>query len=895
MSKPKKQRLTLFLDGTWNTEDDGTNVLNSYHLTNEGLIEGEDVIQKRYYDRGVGTSTIGKILGGGLGLGLEKNVREAYHWLVDNYNDCDEIYIFGFSRGAYTARSLVGLIAACGLVRRGAPITINQLWRGYAFISKHRDTKQEDWWASELRKAGNENYFRRYPDVKGNEKLHNQSERLVKEWSRRVGITYLGIFDTVAALGIDSLGIPGIESGTGNLHNVNPSRIIESCRHALAIDEYRPSFRLTPFLDYIPNEVEGAEKIDSYKGIIAQRWFVGAHANVGGGYPNNVLSVRPFEWIMEGANKKGLATSTEKARKDAEVKTLKEETTEVKVNPIRDSFASMGYGAFPQLIREKRNLRPIGRRDDVRVGSTLRTIDESVDESVFEFGYANSQYAPANLLAYLKQNPDVDQDDVFTDRKVQQRWPGEALKSDSTFKKIVLSPLILILWSVLAATGCVNVFEFLWREDLLLSPLALGGIAAFFVLIDRLDAYLTIKANFSPVNVVVSGSWNIVYWLKWVGVIAVLTKIVGLLVSSLVALYEIGLSFTKLKLELGEYVKNLWGGEYYWLLLIPLPVVIVLSLRDHKRAGAFSKEETAKIDPKNILALIKSGEKPSKGKRYQYFMIVIVSLVLLLWANSFQVQGDKLPIDKLPLVYLLWGVFIVLTSWVGKPIRNAKLPDRTTLKLQGVFSYSQLTSLLGGWVEKLSRKWMTERDESVLKTNFSLEREYSSVEKHKLLAWLRLKEVLRLTLWRDILGYTPIYSLVFGGILFVGSMICYDDQPPVVVKAIELIKAYGLSLIIVTAVADWIENVIHLNYIRSLEKEAFPRFLPMFGILATGVKFIGFFTVAFLSLMITIALMKGAILNPKGWWYNLTAIMTYVLLLSAMVGVIRFIGKTVEE
>ena len=99
-----KQRLVIFLDGTWNTEDDGTNILQAHALTKEGLTE-DGFIQKRYYDRGVGTGLLDSIVGGGFGVGLEVNVREAYNWLVDNYHDGeyyndesgDEIYIFGFN------------------------------------------------------------------------------------------------------------------------------------------------------------------------------------------------------------------------------------------------------------------------------------------------------------------------------------------------------------------------------------------------------------------------------------------------------------------------------------------------------------------------------------------------------------------------------------------------------------------------------------------------------------------------------------------------------------------------------------------------------------------------------------------------------------------------------
>ena len=153
MEPRPKQRLAVFLDGTWNTQDDSTNVRHAFTLTKEGIIEEKDgsVIQKRYYDPGVGTGMLDSVTGGGFGIGLDANVRQAYNWLVDNYNDGDEIYIFGFSRGAYTARSLMGFISTCGLIKRGSPLMISQLWQAYIFVFPNRNAKPT-WWEKTLKK-----------------------------------------------------------------------------------------------------------------------------------------------------------------------------------------------------------------------------------------------------------------------------------------------------------------------------------------------------------------------------------------------------------------------------------------------------------------------------------------------------------------------------------------------------------------------------------------------------------------------------------------------------------------------------------------------------------------------------------------------------------------------
>ena len=142
------RRLAVCLDGTWNNRDDSTNVLHHFALTSECYdkrVDKDRVTQLKLYLEGVGTGPLDSITGGGFGFGLETNVRAAYNWLIQNYQDetaftpADEIYIFGFSRGAFTARSLVGFISTCGLLRRGAPLTVNELWRAYCLIGRMRE------------------------------------------------------------------------------------------------------------------------------------------------------------------------------------------------------------------------------------------------------------------------------------------------------------------------------------------------------------------------------------------------------------------------------------------------------------------------------------------------------------------------------------------------------------------------------------------------------------------------------------------------------------------------------------------------------------------------------------------------------------------------------------
>lgn len=118
IAKPaQKKRLAVFLDGTWNVVGDNTNVWRMRSLCAPTGTDG--AVQLTYYEKGVYG-----FLGGLFGKGLDQDITDAYQWLIEQYNLGDDIFIFGFSRGAYTARSLAGFIAKCGLLKAGAPLGV---------------------------------------------------------------------------------------------------------------------------------------------------------------------------------------------------------------------------------------------------------------------------------------------------------------------------------------------------------------------------------------------------------------------------------------------------------------------------------------------------------------------------------------------------------------------------------------------------------------------------------------------------------------------------------------------------------------------------------------------------------------------------------------------------
>jgi uncharacterized protein (DUF2235 family) len=268
------KRIILLLDGTWSDPDEGpadTNIVrlreriaqflatsaksnvaspsaaNQQTFVMRGGKRGgmENVV---LYERGVGTSGFfDNLRGGAFGAGLDRNIRRAYTFLVQNYQPGDDIYIFGFSRGSYTARSLVGCINAVGLVRRenlDAKV-LSKLW------SYYRTDRAE-----------------RVPQI--SDELHAISFE-----PGGVKVKCLGVFDTVGALGIPISRFWRENRDLYGFHDVGLAPICEHSLHAVAIDEHREQFEATLWRQ---------QKFVDIDSRVEQVWFAGAHADIGGGY-----------------------------------------------------------------------------------------------------------------------------------------------------------------------------------------------------------------------------------------------------------------------------------------------------------------------------------------------------------------------------------------------------------------------------------------------------------------------------------------------------------------------------------------------------------------------------------------------------------------------------------
>lgn len=260
--KDKRRALVVFLDGTGNSGRDQTNIWRLYNRALLKALEGEPVIS--YYDRGVGTN-LQRATGNLFGAGVDENVREAYRFLVETYKPADKnyagdrIYIFGFSRGAYTARTLNGMIEYAGLAHLNStpPNVLDEVSWLSAFGNLHRKTYGifDEYTRSNTGRADFDRTMREELD----EYKYNKGIQ-----SYTVKVEAIGVFDTVPAVGF-------FQNDDPDNHRLE--LYAKRGYHAMSIDEQRDDFRLLRF---------GAPQFAGQQ--LEEVWFAGVHSDIGGGY-----------------------------------------------------------------------------------------------------------------------------------------------------------------------------------------------------------------------------------------------------------------------------------------------------------------------------------------------------------------------------------------------------------------------------------------------------------------------------------------------------------------------------------------------------------------------------------------------------------------------------------
>lgn len=262
------RHLVVCCDGTWNSADQrtaGVPCPTNVRLIYNALQPTENQLVQ--YFSGVGTEggRLRRVISGGIGLGLSRNIMNAYLWLAETFQPGDRIVLFGFSRGAYTVRSLVGMLTRCGLVSfpDGTPMreriqVVQRIYnRGYR---KRKKVKP-----------------------KGKVTFHFKPED--------APIAFLGVWETVGALGVPrSFGLLGLlfQRKRYQFHDVDIHRDVAHARQALALDERRGPF--VPALWHVQEHMRDRVK---------QLWFPGVHSDVGGGYLQTGLSHETLAWMVD--------------------------------------------------------------------------------------------------------------------------------------------------------------------------------------------------------------------------------------------------------------------------------------------------------------------------------------------------------------------------------------------------------------------------------------------------------------------------------------------------------------------------------------------------------------------------------------------------------------------
>jgi uncharacterized protein (DUF2235 family) len=270
--------LVVCCDGTWNQPDEERHgIKEPTNVAKLGLaVAGAEADQRLFYEPGVGTTPTERIIGGAFGYGLSRNIRNCYRFLAREYAPGDTLFLFGFSRGAYTARSLAGLIRNCGILRGDDADLVDA---AYAF---YRDR------TSRTRPSSIQSQLFREAHSHPAEPIH-----------------FIGVWDTVGALGIPDE-LPGwkemsqLFSGWEELwgfHDTQLSSQVTYAIHGLSIDEQRAAFKPTLWTQSPDPTV---------KQTLKQVWFSGVHSEVGGGTDDNSLYDIALLWMADEARQAGL-------------------------------------------------------------------------------------------------------------------------------------------------------------------------------------------------------------------------------------------------------------------------------------------------------------------------------------------------------------------------------------------------------------------------------------------------------------------------------------------------------------------------------------------------------------------------------------------------------------
>ena len=393
------KRLVMCLDGTWRSaydeakRRDGHTVLKPANAlkTCRAVVPYDETAGRAqivYYHVGVGGLALypglsnrmlqraDRILGGGWGAGFEENVEGALHFLVLNIERGDEVFIFGFSRGAAIARAVTEFLDwNGGLPEKEDAYYLPQLFRAYVLSRGAVGAQEQELAAINA------------------DRQHEKRPLSPLKSFRPVRVKYLGVWDTVMALGsrFEATGGGTSTAGRSFYAGTAPASCVERARQALAIDERRFDFRPEIWTHRLEHQT------------MEQRWFAGVHSNVGGGYVNDGLANIAFHWVLDGAIDQGLK--------------IDEEFVGF-YRPFANDSLYDSYSVLYRTLDALRGRAGSGERSlvDVPPGANL-DLDPSVIARIQADPAALSRasgdepvtqpYRPENVLVFLASQPDL--------------------------------------------------------------------------------------------------------------------------------------------------------------------------------------------------------------------------------------------------------------------------------------------------------------------------------------------------------------------------------------------------------------------------------------------------------------------------------------------------------
>ncbi|HZG45909.1 MAG TPA: DUF2235 domain-containing protein [Allosphingosinicella sp.] len=405
MSDSSKKKIAIFCDGTWN-DLSMANSTNVVRLARSVADHARDSVRSQqivYYDEGVGVAgnvswlidRATRIVGGALGRGLDRKVENAYRFLVLNYCPGDEIYVFGFSRGAYTARSLCGMIRKCGILRRAHFDHVDAAMRLYR-SKETKDSPDAFLFRSKFAHSA-ATAFQDVPEADRQAAEIDSPDDLAALYQYRpaamVRLMYAGIWDTVGAMGIpEGLDLLG-QNKKYEFHDLEASNLTASIRHAVAANDKRNLFDATLYgnLDrlnedwanrtgYNVRETSAANFVPYPYRPYQQRWFPGDHGSVGGGSRDRSHSSAALQWIAEGAEWAGLAFDW-------------------KNSALGHSFEESDWRA--ELGPNSTLRLPGGRRR----AAGPQKVEEVAEETYLRYHEPSLSYRPRNLRKAMDRSP----------------------------------------------------------------------------------------------------------------------------------------------------------------------------------------------------------------------------------------------------------------------------------------------------------------------------------------------------------------------------------------------------------------------------------------------------------------------------------------------------------